>query len=244
MNAWVGTSGWHYQHWGEGVFYPKRLSHRGWLGYYSRHFETVELNNSFYRLPSAETFEGWRTKTPEGFLFALKASRFITHVKKLHDIEDPLNRFLENASALREKLGPLLFQFPPSWVPDLERLETLFRVLSKQKIVPSPKIAVEVRNRKALVPPFFELLSRYGVSLCLADWRDLRIESPLTAPMVFLRRHGGPGGGYSNQKLRADAEKIKRWLAEEREVFVYFNNDIGGRAVRNAKTLLRYLQAA
>jgi uncharacterized protein YecE (DUF72 family) len=247
VKLWIGTSGWYYKHWGGGVFYPKGLSSREWLSYYGRHFRTVELNNSFYRLPPPGNFEGWRQKVPEGFLFAVKGSRFITHVKKLVDVEEPLRRFLANASALGEKRGPLLFQFPPSWVPDLRRLEDFFRLLSERGRASSLKVSIEVRNQSALTFPFFDLLSKYEVSLCLADWDGLRIEAPLTASrFIFLRRHGplGRTGGYSDADLRADADRIAAWLSQEREVFIYFNNDIGGWAIRNAQTLFDLLSRA
>ncbi|HET6371213.1 MAG TPA: DUF72 domain-containing protein [Nitrospiria bacterium] len=245
--SWIGTSGWYYRHWGGGIFYPKGLSSKEWLSYYSRHFRTVELNNSFYRLPRPETFEGWSRKVPKGFLFAVKGSRFITHVKKLIDVESALRRFLENVSNLGEKRGPILFQFPPSWVPDLSRLEDFFRLLSGGGEVFPLKVAVEIRNPDALTSPFFDLLSKYEVSLCLADWRELRIEGPLTASrFVFLRRHG-PGGhdvGYSDADLHADADRISGWLSGGREVFIYFNNDVQGWAIRNANTLSGLLSRA
>jgi len=243
--AFIGTSGWSYAHWGEGVFYPKGLRPSEWLSFYARSFSTVEINSSFYRLPRREVFEAWREKTPSGFLFAVKASRFLTHIKKLMEVEEPLQRLWANVQGLGEKLGPLLFQLPPSLPYRKEKIEGLLNSLPYQLSHGKGRAVLEVRNSSWLHPECYDLLSAAGVALCLSDWPDLPVEGPLTANFVFVRRHG-PGqlyaSEYSLSQLQNEAQKVRSWLNQGKAVFIYFNNDARGWAVKNARTLAQMLQ--
>jgi uncharacterized protein YecE (DUF72 family) len=228
-----------------GALYPEGLKPPQWLGYYARHFDTVEVNNTFYHLPEERVFETWREQTPVGFTFALKASRFITHMKKLAQPEEHVARFLRRASGLRHKLGIVLFQLPPFWKFNPERLERLCAFVRRQKIVPHLRAALEVRHASWLCEECFEMLRRHNVALVLADWPDLDVRGPLTADFVFVRRHG-PGSlyasNYPDTTLRRDARSVRAWLAEGRDVHVYFNNDVCAYAVCNAQTLNRFVR--
>lgn len=240
-SVYIGTSGWNYKHWGGGVFYPPGLSQKEWLGYYCRIFGTVEINYTFYRLPSKAVFEKWRASVPGGFRFVVKANRFITHIKRLKDPERSVRNFLVNMRGLGEKLGPVLFQLPPSWNVNLERLEEFFNYLASQEIIPGLKVAFELRNRSWAVEETFDLLRTYNIALCLADWPDLTIEEPVTADFVYVRRHGPEelySSGYSEKDLKRDWDRIEFWLREGRDVYVFFNNDWGGYAVKNGLMLL------
>ncbi|MFN3476188.1 MAG: DUF72 domain-containing protein [Candidatus Methylomirabilales bacterium] len=237
--AFIGTSGYSYPHW-RGIFYPQGLRTSEWLQYYSWHFQTVELNNPFYRLPTASAFEGWRKGTPPGFVFAVKASRFITHIKRLKDPEVSVGLFLERASGLREKLGPVLFQLPPSWPFNASRLEGLLRYLRRQSIVRRLRAALEVRHKSWLDSKAFTLLEEAGVALCFADWPDLPVEGPVTADFVYLRRHGPASlysSSYSEEALAEEARKMKGWLKKGLDVYIYYNNDAYGYAIENALRL-------
>lgn len=235
----VGTSGWNYPHWRE-RFYPDDIKQKEWLEYYCRYFSTVELNVTFYRLPKKGVFEGWRRRAPKGFSFVVKASRFFTHIKRLTDPEKNLVRLLENASGLEDKLKILLFQLPPSMEVELERLETLAIYMERQDISSQVRSVLEVRDRSWLCNDVYTILKRYNWSLCLADWQGLFIDGPTTADFVYIRRHG-PGARYSScyseEMLKMDAERIKGWLKEGRDVYIYFNNDAYGYAVKNAVRL-------
>jgi uncharacterized protein YecE (DUF72 family) len=240
----VGTSGWNYKHWSGGVFYPGGMKPSEWLKYYSRYFESVEINNSFYRLPEKHVFEKWHDTSPENFIFAVKASRFITHMKKLADPEDLLPPFLENGSGLKEKLEVILFQLPPFWKFNKDRLAGLFHFVSRQQILPGVRSALEVRHASWCCDACFYILQQYNVSLAITDWPGLPVEGPLTADFVFVRRHG-PGSlyasSYPDSHLRRDAQRMHAWLSEGRDVYIYYNNDAYGYAVKNALTLKEFL---
>lgn len=234
----VGTSGWNYKHWGEGVFYPKGLPSSRWLAFYVQHFDTVEINNSFYRLPSAENFTDWRFRAPENFTFAVKASRFLTHLKRLKEPEQPLRLLRSRVVMLGEHLGPLLFQLPPGFRMDRDRLDVFLRALRKSTAERRIRSAIEIRDASWMVPEVFNLLRQYNVALCFADWRDQHVTEPLTADFVYVRRHYGPrNGSYTKEGLHRDARQIQRWRAEGLDCYIYFNNDGGGHAVRNAQYL-------
>jgi uncharacterized protein YecE (DUF72 family) len=241
----LGTSGYVYPHW-RGRFYPPGLPSREWLPFYARHFGTVELNNPFYRLPAKTAFRSWRATVPDDFVFAVKASRYLTHLKRLKAPRAPLDRLLRRVRPLGPTLGPLLFQLPPHFHQDPARLRTFLRALQRQSHVPGLRAALEVRHASWLVPETFDLLHKAGVALCLHDARPAPVRGPLTADFVYVRRHG-PGaryrGSYPEGRLRADARDIGGWLDEGRDVYVYFNNDGGGAAVRNAKRLGQLLGA-
>jgi uncharacterized protein YecE (DUF72 family) len=235
--AYIGTSGWNYEHWRNGVFYPKDLKPPAWLAFFAQHFNTVEINNSFYRLPSETVFKNWRLQTPEEFTFAVKASRFITHIKRLKDPADPLDLLFSRVKHLKNRLGPILFQLPPRFRADLERFAVFLEAL-KQRRGRRVRCVVEVRDRTWLNESVFDLMRRNRVALCFADWRDLHVCDPVTADFVYLRRHFGRAkGNYGKRDLDADANRIQKWLRQGLDVYVYFNNDMKGYAIRNSQYL-------
>jgi uncharacterized protein YecE (DUF72 family) len=242
--AYIGTSGWNYKHWWNNEFYPKELKPSQWLEFFAEHFDSVEINNSFYRLPQEETFKNWRKRVPDRFTFAVKASRFLTHIKRLNDPEKPLDLFFSRAKYLKERLGPVLFQLPPRMRADLERLGIFLRTLKSHSVGKKVRSVLEVRDASWLVAPVFDLLKEYRVALCFADWRDLPITEPVTSDFVYVRRHYGSAGGgnYGKRELDSDVAQIKKWLAQELDVYVYFNNDMGGHAIRNAKYVQERVQ--
>ncbi len=178
--ARIGTSGWHYAHWGEGVFYPTVLKTADWLSHFARFFDTVEVNNTFYQLPREETFEKWREAVPEGFKFALKASRFITQMKRLKEPEKTIPNFLKRVMLLGNRLGPVLFQLPPTMKSDIERLERTFDYLSSQEIAPGLETAFEFRHPSWLCDETYRLMERHGTALCLSDLEVCPVETPFT----------------------------------------------------------------
>jgi uncharacterized protein YecE (DUF72 family) len=235
---WIGTSGWQYRDW-RGPFYPHDVPQREWLRTYARRFPTVELNNSFYRLPSAEAFERWRADTPTGFVFAVKASRFLTHLKRLRDPREPVQLLWSRMERLRDKLGPVLFQLPPRFPADRDRLEELLRVLPS-----AVKPAVEFRDPSWYRPEIYDLLERSNAALVWPDRPGSRVELPLTADWAYLRFHQGreASAGYDARKLRRWAERIQSLPV--RECWIYFNNDPGGAAPRDAAKLRELLSAS
>jgi len=235
----IGTSGWHYQHWVE-RFYPRNLAKSEWLGFYSRSFSTVELNNSFYRLPSEKAFANWRESSPAGFIFAVKVSRFITHIKRLKDTSEPVATFLSRASILQGKLGPLLYQLPPQMKRNDQRLQEFLEVL------PGDNYHVfEFRNRSWLDDDVFDLLRKYGAGFCIYDMPGFTTPLVATADFAYIRFHGSDelyGGCYSDKKLEDWAGRIAGLGVST--VYVYFNNDAEGFAVQNALTVRRLLEEA
>jgi uncharacterized protein YecE (DUF72 family) len=235
----IGTSGWVYKHW-MGIFYPPKMPGAQQLPYYARRFETVEVNYSFYRLPERSVFENWRTQAPRDFLFAVKGSRYLTHMKKLKDPQEPLERLMHRASGLEEKLGPILFQFPWSWPIHLERLEPFLDALRPYL---RQRFTFEFRHPSWLTPDVFRLLERDGHALCLPVSPQVPVDIRLTAPWTYIRFHGGNHGiGYTEQELRWWAEYLRRTLDQGADAYVYFNNDPEGHALRDAirlRTMLR-----
>ena len=230
----IGTSGWEYAHW-RGDFYPSDLPKGRWFEHYARHFDTVELNTSFYRLPRAEAFDGWRGKSPEGFAFAVKASRYLTHIKRLAEPMEPLERFWSRARRLGDRFGPVLYQLPPRWAPNEERLAAFLAAVPRDH----PQ-AVEFRDRRWYQPAVRGLLERAGVALCLHDMTGSAPPAEPAGPFVYVRFHGSGaryGGRYPDEVLSAWAERVAAWSAEGMPVWAYFNNDIGGHAVRDALRL-------
>jgi len=239
-HVYIGTSGWNYDAWSDGVFYPPKLAVSRWLEFYARHFDTVEVNNTFYHLPEKRVFSQWRKHTPRDFVFAVKASRFITHMKKLAEPQQHVARFLRRAHALEGKLGVVLFQLPPFWKFNAERLRGLAAYLKRQQLVPGLRVALELRNPTCNCEACFDLLRQYGIALAFTDWAGLTIESPVTANFVFIRRHGPVqryASNYSETALRRDAGRVRAWLSDGKDVHVYFNNDACGYAVQNAMRL-------
>jgi uncharacterized protein YecE (DUF72 family) len=232
----IGCSGWEYAHW-RGNFYAADLPRTGWLEHYATIFDTVEINNSFYRLPSPATMAAWRDRVPRRFLFAVKASRFLTHMKKLKDPEEPIARLFASARQLRSTLGPVLYQLPPRWTYNLERLEHFLDALPRRV-----RHVVEFRDPSWYRDETFAALERRRVAWCLHDHPHAPTgRDRVVGPFVYIRFHGADGtytGSYSNERLARWAEWIAL-RAAERDVFAYFNNDVGGHAPRNAVTLKR-----
>ena len=229
----IGTSGWEYRHW-RGGFYPASLPRDRWLDFYAERFDTVELNNPFYRLPEAETFETWGQRVPPAFQYAVKASRYLTHMKRLRDPDEPLTRFWSRAKRLGIRLGPVLYQLPPRWRPNHERLRAFLAA------VPRAAQAIEFRDRRWYRAPTLELLNDSGVSLCLHDMAGSETRPRPVGPLVYVRFHGAGtryGGRYPGQRLGAWADRIVDWSDRGLPVWVYFNNDIGGHAPVDAERL-------
>jgi uncharacterized protein YecE (DUF72 family) len=239
--VFIGTSGYVYGHW-RGRFYPRPLPAREWFRFYAQRFETVELNNPFYRLPTAATFGAWRAAAPAGFRFAVKASRFITHLKKLKDPAAPLRLFLGRARALEGTLGPVLFQLPGIFRVNLPRLDAFLAALDRQRLVRGLRVALEVRHPSWLDEAVLRRLETAGVALCFSDWREVPVGGPVTADFVYVRRHGSGrryGGSYPGASLGRDARAIRAWRRDGLDVYVYFNNDEKACAVRDARRLRR-----
>ncbi len=239
---YIGTSGYVYNHWGRGVVYPEDLPQKRWLEFYAKYFRTVELNVTFYRLPAKSAFQGWKRRTPKDFSFAVKGSRFITHLKRLKDVDDSLKVLFDRASCLKEKLSVVLWQLPPKFKINLDRLTEFVRCLKKYKYT---RHSFEFREESWFCKEVYEILKDADMSLCLADWPRFEVEVPDTASFVYLRRHGAAGelysGSYSETQLREDAKKIKRWQSQGKDVYIYFNNDAHGWAIKNALSLSRML---
>ncbi len=232
----IGCSGFLYDHWRKN-FYPEDLSKSYWLEYYSKRFSTVELNVTFYRLPERETFTKWYLSTPEGFIFSLKGSRFITHVKKLKDCAEPIEAFFSRASLLKEKLGVILWQFPPNFSMELVRFKEFLEALRPYFM----RNTFEFRNKTWINKKVIDLLEKEKAGLCTADYPEFLDKLPLTADFVYIRRHGEDGSyatSYSAESLKGDAKRIKAYLKQKKEVFIYFNNDAQGLAPRNAAELI------
>ena len=231
----VGTSGWQYRDWRE-RFYPRGLPQRLWLEHYADAFATVEINNAFYRLPERRTFEQWRARTPEDFVVGVKMSRYLTHIKRLREPEEPVARFLEHAGGLGDKLGPVLVQLPPSLRAEPGLLDAVLG-----RFPADVRVAVEPRHESWWVPAVRDVLTRRGAALSWADRRG-RPVTPLwrTADWGYLRLHEGraqPRPGYGRQALSTWLDRIAAEFTPDAPVYVYFNNDPGGAAVRDAVTL-------
>jgi uncharacterized protein YecE (DUF72 family) len=232
----VGCSGWVYKHW-RGLFYPEGLRQTRWFARYAEEFDTVEINNSFYHLPKPATFEKWRKQAPPGFCYAVKANRYLTQAKKLKDCEEPMDRMMSAVRHLGDRLGPMLYQLPPSMKINLERLESFL------KILPHGVASVfEFREKSWYVPETYALLDRYGASFCVHDMPGLATPRVAVGPVVYVRFHGGAGkywGRYSDERLLRWTD----WLVEQSKpgrfskCWCYFNNDIHAHAIEDARTL-------
>lgn len=237
----VGTSGWSYPHWAKGRFYPKGLKQGDWLRFFAEHFSTVEVNMTFYRLPTSGMVARWREVTPEDFRFAVKLWRRVTHEKRLSDCEGELKPFLEATAELGPKRGPLLVQLPPSLRQDTDLLEGFLANL-KRVVGDAPwRVTVEFRHKDWLSEATCAVLDRHGVALCLADMPKCPFTEPNNASFVYMRRHGPAGsyaGYYPPEQVADDATRVRGWLGQGRDVYVYYNNDIDGYAIDNARGLL------
>ncbi|MEU6866635.1 DUF72 domain-containing protein [Streptomyces sp. NPDC046876] len=233
MPVLVGTSGWQYRDWA-GVLYPAGRPQRLWLEEYAGQFATVESNNAFYRLPSPETFAAWRERTPQGFVMAVKASRFLTHIKRLREPAEPVARLMGHAAALGDRLGPVLLQLPPTLRADPQALDACLACFP-----PGTRVAVEPRHPSWWHPDVQAVLTARAAALCWAD-RGSRPVTPLwrTADWGYVRFHEGraqPWPRYGPRALRTWAARIADTWPEGADVFAYFNNDPGGAAVHDAR---------
>jgi uncharacterized protein YecE (DUF72 family) len=228
----IGTSGWHYKHW-KGNFYPEKTKAEQMLAHYLQHLDTVEINNCFYRLPTDEAVRSWVEQTPEDFLFALKASRYITHNRKLNDPEQTVARFMNMAQGFGNKLGPILFQLPPKWGVNPDRLGEFLAVLPKEH-----QYAFEFRHPSWLTSQVYDILRRFNAALCIFEIAGFRSPIELTADFTYVRLHG-PGerayqGKYSDVQLQTWARTVEAWAGANCGVYFYFDNDQAGYAVQNA----------
>jgi len=237
----IGTSGWHYKHW-VGSYYPAGTHAHEMLARYLRDFSTVELNNSFYRLPTPEAFDAWRDATPAGFRFAVKGSRFITHNKKLKDPENALQNLLPRAERLGDKLAVVLWQLPPKWKKNVERLDDFLTALPRRR-----RYAFEFREPSWLAEDVLAVLRRHNAAFCIYELAGFHTSFELTADFAYVRLHG-PGAGkyqgsYSAEQLARWAERIAEWSARLRAVYLYFDNDQHGYAAHNARALQQLVAA-
>ena len=232
----IGTSGWTYPHW-QKRFYPDDWPKSRWLEYYVQHFDTVELNATFYRLPKPQTFRNWNARTPGDFLWALKANKYITHTKRLNDPEEPIERFYSAASGLEEKTGPILFQLPPSLAFEDKAFQRFCRSLK-----PSYRHTLEVRHPSWLCDRVYAILAQHNIAFCIADTAGrYPYDEVLTADFVYVRLHGSKklyASDYSEEELQVWAGKIKAW---GKDTYLYFDNDFSGYAVKNARRLKQIL---
>jgi uncharacterized protein YecE (DUF72 family) len=241
MPCWIGTSGWVYTHWCD-AFYPVGLRESRWLSFYAQHFCTVELNNSFYRLPSGQAFARWADEVPAGFRFAVKASRYLTHMRKLKEPQEPLQRFLDRARLLGDRLGPILYQLPPNWKVNLARLRAFLACLP-----PGLTHVIEFRDPSWMCTEVFSLLEESSTSLCVSSLPGLTCPVRATSRVVYIRMHGAQtlyASCYSEAELRWWASRVVETLAGGSEVYVYFNNDAFGYAIQNAHRLAELVNSA
>jgi len=230
----IGCSGWTYRHWRD-LFYPDKLAQKNWFAHYAETFGTVELNTSFYRLPKPETFETWRDQAPPGFRYAVKAPRFITHMKKLKECAEPVQEFLGRARKLGEAIGPILYQLPPRWACNIERLEEFIALL------PTDLAHVfEFRETSWITQEVLALLDARRVSFCVHDMTGSATPRWASGPVAYVRFHGGAGkywGRYSDEALLSWTDWIVEQARQGRDVWCYFNNDIDAHAIHDALTL-------
>jgi uncharacterized protein YecE (DUF72 family) len=236
----IGTSGYSYKQWA-GLYYPGHLKPSEWLRYYAKDFDTVELNNTFYNLPAAETFDNWRKATPHDFVYSVKGSRFITHMIKLKDPERGLVNFVPRAERLRRKLGPILWQLPPGWKVNEERLETFLQMLPR-----GHRYTFELRNTTWMSDRVYAILRKYNAAFCVYQIGGYASPRQITADWTYVRLHGPTAlkykGSYSAEQLGEWAEQIRSWSRTLKAIYVYFDNDDSAFAVRNALALKKLLK--
>jgi uncharacterized protein YecE (DUF72 family) len=230
----VGTSGWQYRSW-RGAFYPRRMPQRNWLSYYALSFGTIEVNSTFYRLPSRDTVGSWASQTPEGFLIVVKASRYLTHVRRLADPEEPVTRLLEVLEPLGPKRGPILLQLPPDLRAAPERLDRALACFP-----PGTRVAVELRHSSWFTEETWEVLRSRRAAFCLADRRGPLVPVVRTAPWAYLRMHEGrasPSPCYGRTAIESWVSRLSELWTGEEEAYVFFNNDERCCAVRDARLM-------
>ncbi|WP_343556025.1 DUF72 domain-containing protein [Sphingobacterium sp.] len=235
---YIGTSGWHYKHWKD--FYPKDIKQSEQLAYLANMFSTVEINNSFYKLPTKETFENWRKEVPDDFIFAIKGSQFISHMKKLKVNGKSINDFLDHAKCLKSKLGPVLFQLPPRWKVNAERLRDFLQLLPR-----TVRFTFEFRDHSWNTSEIYNLLEQYRCAYCIYNLAGYQSPYIITSDFVYIRLHGPDDkyeGSYSKSALTKWAENCLAWQTEGKDVYLFFDNDQNAFATKNALTLLSLLR--
>ncbi len=238
---YVGTSGWHYDHW-RGLYYPEGLAKSKWLEFHAKQFTTVELNNSFYHLPTEKAFTTWRESVPDNFLFAVKVSRFITHIKRLRNLGSAVENFLSRACLLQDKLGPLLYQLPPNMKRNDEILEEFLSSLPQKY-----QHVFEFRHESWIDDSVFYILQRYNVGLCVFDMPGFTCPLVATSDFAYIRFHGSASmysSCYSDEELSQWAQRVAQLGQNLKAIYIYFNNDAETFAVRNALTLAKLINVA
>ena len=229
----VGCSGWSYAHWRK-RFYPEKLPAREHFAFYAQHFNTVELNNSFYRQPTRERFVSWAEQAPPDFLFAVKGSRYVTHIRRLAVEPKSIDLVVDAARGLGAKLGPILFQLQANFHLDLERLQRFVGLLPADA-----RFTLEFRHDSWLVPAVFDLLQAHRIALCIPDHPKMPKSFEITSDFTYIRMHLPPSGlGYGERALQPWADRVIGWQRGNLDVFVYFNNDMEGHAIKDARTLI------
>ncbi|HEQ98914.1 MAG TPA: DUF72 domain-containing protein [candidate division Zixibacteria bacterium] len=234
----IGTSGWNYNHW-KGTFYPDEMPKNEWFEYYCEIFHSVEINNSFYQLPNKGALQDWKDVAPDDFVFAVKASRYITHMKKLNDPREPLDNFLDRVKTLDKKLGPILFQLPPHWNVNIERLESFLELLPDRD-----KYVFEFRDESWWIDDVYECLRKHNAAFCIYELEKKISPREITADFVYVRLHG-PGakyeGKYDKETLAGWRGAFEAWSDSGKEIYMYFDNDQDGYAAQNARELQEML---
>jgi len=237
--AYIGCSGFSYNHWKDGVFYPPEVPQGSWLEYYAGRYNTVELNVTFYRLPEATTFLNWAQRTPEDFRFAVKGSKLITHVQTIESVRQTVDQFMDHASALGPKLGPILWQMPPSMKADRRKLRSFIDELARHK---DTLHAFEFRHKSWFTEPVYQMVRKSGMAVVSADYAEEIPEPPDDFDFIYIRRHGLEGDeSYPEEALARETARIQRALKAGKNVYLYFNNDARGHAPRNAAACFEML---
>lgn len=239
MSIYIGTSGYSYKDWADGVFYPNGLPKRKWLEYYVKYFNTVELNVTFYRLPKKATFQNWSQRTPEDFVFAAKGSRYTTHLKKLKDPKDSSIKFFERAEGLKDKLGVVLWQLPGNFKFNKEKFTDFCKALEKMELAKNIRHVFEFRHESWFCDEIYNKLKKYNYALCIAHSSKWPFVEKMTADFLYIRFHGRKlyKSKYDIDELEKWADKIKKWAEGNKDTYVYFNNDANGYAIENALEL-------
>ena len=230
----IGTSGWNYDHW-QGSFYPEDVKSDRWLEYYCQQFGSVEINNTFYQLPEKRSFEKWYDTVPKNFIFTVKGSRYITHMKKLKDPEESLDKFLKKCDLLKDKLGSILFQLPPRWKINTERLADFLKALPDKY-----RYAFEFRDSSWWHKDTYQLLREHRAAFCIFELAGRTTPKEITSDLIYIRLHGPEAayeGSYDNRTLSGWAGALMAWRSKGHDIYFFFDNDQNGYAAKNALAL-------